>query len=204
MKSPINRSVYQSEIKKSVFISVLFHADNLVDFKNELARIKKSFPDAKHYCYAYIINGFKRSSDDGEPRGTASLPTLNLLEKNYLDDVGLITIRYFGGTKLGAGLLLRSYAETALNAIKRAKIGQIVELNSYAITLPNYDLFYELLKASSTETFFLENIVYGETIKLNLICKNEINTILLNSFLNHIKIDNIVKLKRVEEIEYEK
>lgn len=204
MKSPINRSIYQSEIKRSVFISVLFHADDVRCFKEELARIKKSFPDAKHYCYAYVIDGIKHSSDDGEPRGTAGRPTLELLEKNCLDDVGLVTVRYFGGIKLGVGPLLRSYVDTALNSIKGAKIGQIVELNSYAITLPDYDLFYELLKASSKNDFILENIVYGETIALDLVSKKEINAILLNSFLNHIKIDDVIKLKRVEEINYEK
>ncbi|MFA5283531.1 MAG: YigZ family protein [Bacilli bacterium] len=204
MKSPINRSIYQSEIKRSVFISVLFHADGTACFKDELTRIKKSFPDAKHYCYAYIIDGIKHSSDDGEPHGTAGRPILELLEKNCLDDVGLITVRYFGGIKLGVGLLLRTYVDTALNSIKKAEIGQIVELNSYAITLPNYDLFYELLKLSSKNDFTLENIVYGETIALNLVSKKEINAILLNSFLNHIKIDNIVKLKRVEEMNDEK
>ncbi len=115
------------EINKSKFISYLVQCDTIQDFKTHYEALSQMHPKATHICYAYKINddGLKaKAFDDGEPKGTAGYPILNLLEKNNLCNVTLFVVRYFGGTKLGAGPLLRSYVKSANMAIQAAKISK--------------------------------------------------------------------------------
>ena len=87
---------------------------------NLLKEIKKEYPKARHYIYAYLLDQKQKSNDDGEPSGTAGKPTLELLNNQKLADCLLVTVRYFGGVKLGASRLLRTYLESAQGAIKGA------------------------------------------------------------------------------------
>ncbi len=108
------------EINKSKFISYLIECNTIEEFKQHLDALKALHPKATHICYAYKINddGLKaKAFDDGEPKGTAGYPILNLIEKNDLINKALFVVRYFGGTKLGAGPLLRSYVKSANQAI---------------------------------------------------------------------------------------
>ena len=88
--------------------------------KSYFLLIKKEYPKATHYCYAYIYNEIKHSSDDNEPTGTAGLPMLNVLEHENLNKILCIVIRYFGGIKLGAGGLIRAYTKSVTEALKEA------------------------------------------------------------------------------------
>ena len=98
-------------INKSRFICYLFKVDNLYDVKKYIEEIKLEYKDATHYCYSYIIGNVKKAFDDKEPSHTAGLPMLNVLENKKLDNILAIVVRYFGGTKLGAGGLVRAYTE---------------------------------------------------------------------------------------------
>ena len=92
------------EEKKSRFIANLFYVESVEEAENCLKQIKKKYYDARHNCYAYVVkeeNIIKKSSDDGEPSGTAGSPILNVLEKNNLCNVIVIVTRYFGGILLG-------------------------------------------------------------------------------------------------------
>ncbi len=112
------------EINKSKFYSYLIDCNKIDDFKLHLEALNNLHPKASHICYAYKINdaGQKaKAYDSGEPKGTAGYPILNLLEKNDMNNKVLFVVRYFGGTKLGAGPLLRAYVKSANMAILASK-----------------------------------------------------------------------------------
>ena len=111
-----------TEVMKSKFIAILLPIDNPDNFKKELAKIQKEHSKARHVVYAYRIDGKTKSCDDREPKGTAGRPLLELLMKKDLNKVALIVVRYFGGTLLGAGRLLRTYVQSGVNVLKVAGI----------------------------------------------------------------------------------
>ena len=84
------------------------------------------YPKATHYCYAYIYNNYKKSSDDGEPTGTAGAPIMNVLEKEQLNNILVVVVRYFGGIKLGAGGLIRAYTKAVTEALKQALYQELI------------------------------------------------------------------------------
>ena len=90
-------------INKSRFITFLFKLNKKDDVETLINKVKNEYKDATHYCYAYIIDGYMKCTDDGEPSKTAGAPLLNVLEKNKLDHILVIVVRYFGGIKLGTG-----------------------------------------------------------------------------------------------------
>lgn len=97
------------EVQKSKFIGFLFPVISLEMVHLHLEEIRKNYPDATHHCYAYILKNEKRCSDDGEPSGTAGMPILNVLEKQNLNFILCIVVRYFGGILLGTGGLVHAY-----------------------------------------------------------------------------------------------
>ena len=112
----------QTEVMKSKFIAILMPIESPDDFKKELAKIQKEHSKARHVVYAYRIDGKTKSCDDREPKGTAGRPLLELLMKKDLNRTALIVVRYFGGTLLGAGRLLRTYVQSGVNVLKVAGI----------------------------------------------------------------------------------
>ena len=111
-----------TEVMKSKFIAILFPIDDPELFKKELAKIQKEHSKARHIVYAYRIGQKTKSCDDREPKGTAGRPLLELLMKKDLDKTALVVVRYFGGTLLGAGRLLRTYVQSGVSVIKEAGI----------------------------------------------------------------------------------
>lgn len=126
-KTIIQDSTAEIEEKKSRFIADVFYIENISEAEEKIKSIKKKYFDARHHCYAYRIienDGIKeKQSDDGEPSGTAGAPMLNILQKNGLINVLVIVTRYFGGTLLGTGGLVRAYSDATLKAIDEAGIG---------------------------------------------------------------------------------
>lgn len=122
-----NEYIYELEIKKSRFISVLKKVKDITEIDKILSDLKEEYKDATHYCYAYIINDKKKSSDDNEPGGTAGLPILQALEKNNLNYVLCVVIRYFGGIKLGAGGLIRAYSKATSEAIRNSEKIELIK-----------------------------------------------------------------------------
>lgn len=114
------------EVQKSKFFCFLFPVTTLAMVEEHLSEIKKQYPDATHHCYAYIIDNYKRCSDDGEPTGTAGMPILNVLEKQNLNFILCIVVRYFGGILLGAGGLVRAYTTSVTTALKDASFANMV------------------------------------------------------------------------------
>lgn len=131
-----DKSIFDIEILKSKFISILVPLNNTDEVEGILKSIKKEYPKARHYIYAYIFEQKQKSNDDGEPSGTAGKPTLELLNRENLTNCLLVTVRYFGGIKLGASRLLRTYMDSAIGAIKKANKYELERINSYSIEIP--------------------------------------------------------------------
>ncbi|QYJ97706.1 YigZ family protein [Shewanella alkalitolerans] len=112
---PAKPITIEEEIKHSRFISFLFHCPSEDAMKCALTNIKAEYPGANHYCYAFIAgapdnNVAMGSSDDGEPSGSAGRPMLASLQGVEIGEIGAVVVRYFGGTKLGVGGLVRAYS----------------------------------------------------------------------------------------------
>ena len=114
-------------IKNSRFITYLFKVTSIDEIFAKLEEIKKLHPKATHHCYAYIVGNYQKSSDDNEPSSTAGMPMLNVLIKNNLNNILAITVRYFGGIKLGAGGLVRAYSSSVSKALEQVNIIELKE-----------------------------------------------------------------------------
>lgn len=119
--------------KKSKFIATLIPVENKQMAEEELQKIRKTYYDARHNCFAYRIleeeKVVERASDDGEPQGTAGSPMLDILRGSNLVNVLVVVTRYFGGILLGTGGLVKAYSEATTNAIQKA---QKIELSKVA------------------------------------------------------------------------
>lgn len=175
-------------INKSKFISQSYFVNSVSDAQNIINNIKDKYKDATHVCYAYIIDNNVKYSDDREPNNTAGLPIYNVLEKNTLNHVLVIVIRYFGGIKLGAGGLTRAYSNSATLVIN----DNITEL------IPGYKVEIKLDYDSIKEVEYIlknENIIskqFNEDITIILEISDD-NINIIKEKLNHyIKSFNII------------
>ena len=186
MKSVINNQ-YIITIKNSKFICLIYQIQNEDEIKKYLNQAKEEYPNATHYCYAYILNSTKKESDDGEPSGTAGIPMLQVLEKNNLNFVLCITVRYFGKIKLGANGLIRAYTNCVTSCLKDHIIeltnGLIIEIHFPYSYLKKIDY---LLQSNQITKKEFDNI-----IKYQVIIQEEKLNILRN-INSEIKI-NIIK-----------
>ena len=128
--------------KKSKFIADTFYIESEEEAEEILTKIKKKYYDARHHCFAYRIRKgegiMEKQSDDGEPQGTAGSPMLNILEKTNLVNVLVVVTRYFGGTLLGTGGLVKAYTESTQKALEISKKAEKEE--GYVIeTVLGYD-----------------------------------------------------------------
>lgn len=126
-------ATFEETIKKSRFIghsaSVTSQAESL-DFYESVID-----PQATHNCWAWRINFQVRSSDDGEPSGTAGRPILNVIERRGLENVMVVVTRYFGGIKLGVGGLVRAYSGTTAKCLDKAGIIELFPVSEYTIKI---------------------------------------------------------------------
>lgn len=156
-------------IKNSRFITLLYKIKDKEEVDNLLQEAKITYPKANHYCYAYKIGtNIKKASDDKEPSGTAGLPMLNVLEKEDITNILAITIRYFGGIKLGAGGLVRAYSKSIKEALRKIEIIKLVPGIICNITIP-YQLEKETIKEIGEQNIisktYLEQITYQARLK---------------------------------------
>lgn len=160
-------------IKNSRFITVLYKVNSIEDINKYLINIKNIYKDATHYCYAYILNNQKKCSDDNEPSGTAGIPIMQVLEKNNLNYILCIVIRYFGGIKLGSNGLIRAYSKSVSNCINNSILIELIK--GY-----NIDLIFEYNNLNEINYLLKNQIIlnkeFNELITYNL----NIDTNLLN------------------------
>lgn len=190
----------QAEVmeKKSKFIANLFYIENSYEAEKIIKETKKKYFDARHNCIAYrvIERGqiIEKSSDDGEPSGTAGAPMLTILQKNDLVNVLIIVTRYFGGILLGTGGLVRAYSNSLLQAIEKSvKIkkcfGQELEVGL------EYGQFENFKYYCKNHGINLVKIQYTEDI----VCKIEVEDGTKQKLMQDFEIKNI-NLNYIKEL----
>lgn len=130
--------VSETEEKKSRFICWLGPIEDKADFQGQLDLIRSKYPDASHHCTAVVIGNpdnpeVMQADDDGEPGGSAGRPMLELLLKQGIGNVGAIVSRYFGGTKLGVGGLMRAYRGSVGMALQKVNLETYVPLENVSV-----------------------------------------------------------------------
>ncbi len=118
---PARQQRFELEIKRSKFITTVDYVQDKAAAKHFIQTIRKAYPDANHHCWAMLAGSptdiFQQDqSDDGEPKGTAGKPMLNVLQHSGFGHVAVVVTRYFGGVKLGAGGLVRAYSQSVSHA----------------------------------------------------------------------------------------
>lgn len=195
MKSIKNNIENTTIINKSKFITKLYFINSLTEIDNILTEVSKEYKDATHVCFAYILNGKEKCSDNGEPSGTAGMPILNVLKKNNLNNILAIVIRYFGGIKLGAGGLVRAYSNSITNALNLTEIisltfGYLVELEFAYDQIKLVDYILNDKKIISKE--YNSNIIYKFYLD-----ENELNFIPeLEKVAIHLSLKDKVLIKK--------
>jgi uncharacterized YigZ family protein len=145
---PSKRHRTELEINRSLFITTIAFAEEVEDAKHFIGAIRSEMPDANHHVYAYRI-GFGSSviegmSDAGELSGTSGPPTLAVLRGANIGDIALVTTRYFGGTKLGTGGLVRAYTESAQLCLESLPLTLKIAKTTLTVTL--HYRFYDMLE----------------------------------------------------------
>ena len=160
MKIVENEVINEIIIEKSRFITYLKRVDSIDEANEYLNSIKKKHYDATHHCLALIIDDMARSTDNGEPSGTAGVPILEVLKKNNITNTICVVVRYFGGIKLGAGGLVRAYSSSASEALKKASFLTKKEFKRYELIIdyPTYNQIIYLLKDKIVKNDFTHNI----------------------------------------------
>lgn len=171
-KTIYNDSEAEITEKKSKFIANLYYVNSLAEIEEKLKNVKKKYYDARHNCHAYRIaeddSIIERSSDDGEPSGTAGAPMLNILKKMELVNVLVVVTRYFGGILLGTGGLVKAYSEATKTAIENSKFA-IEESGIIAEIKLNYNDFENFKYCCKKSNINIINTEYLD----NIICKFE-------------------------------
>ncbi|MGL5450740.1 MAG: YigZ family protein [Lactococcus cremoris] len=175
--------INEEEIKKSRFICHLKRISTEEEARDFIAKIKKEHWKANHNCSAYTLGNrqeIQRSSDDGEPSGTAGVPMLEILKKKEIINVCAVVTRYFGGIKLGAGGLIRAYAGSVNHAIEEVGLVQIVNQRELILKL-DYSLY------DSVQRFLL-------TQNLQISDSEFLSEVTVRCFIDEEKINNFLEL----------
>jgi len=186
----------QEEIKKSRFICHAKRVYSEEEARDFIAAIKKEHYKATHNCSAFIVgekSEIKRTSDDGEPSGTAGIPMLGVMENHQLTNVCFVVTRYFGGIKLGAGGLIRAYAGSGGFAIKEIGLIEIQEEAGLRLKMSysQYQNFDNFLKAEDLIEFDTEfTDLVATTIYIDKQEKEPLEQKLVEFFNGKIQIDD--------------
>lgn len=156
------------EEKKSVFIGVAYPIETEEDALEVIRAHKKKYYDARHNCYAYILGDgvTQRFSDDGEPQGSAGLPMLNVLSKKGLCGACVVVTRYFGGTLLGVGGLVRAYTQATVDAVADAGIKRYEKFRDVSVRL-SYSDYQKLGKLMSQFTVIDETTDFTDSVTVS-------------------------------------
>ena len=165
-------SSFEYEDRKSIFIGEALPVSTESDALDFIARVKKKYSDARHHVYAYVLreNSIMRFSDDKEPQGTAGMPVLDAIRKNGCTDAVIVVTRYFGGTLLGTGGLVRAYSSAATGAIRAANIitYDIYSILQITASYSDYQRIMPYLNEDEfrcEDTKFFDNVIISGKIK---------------------------------------
>lgn len=155
------------EIKKSRFIGLLYPLTTRAEARAKLVELRAQHPNAVHFCWVLICDGDSGLDDDGEPSGTAARPMYNVLEHKDVSNVLAVVVRYWGGTKLGAGGLTRAYGQAISEAIKNAELVPVEAMceRSFAVSFADESTLRHCCEQHQVEVLTVE---YGEKVTLQL------------------------------------
>ena len=164
------------EIKRSRFLTRLCRVTSEKTARAVIEERRSRFFDARHHCSAFVLGpnaGTARSSDDGEPAGTAGIPMLNVLTANHLTDVVAVVTRYFGGIKLGAGGLVRAYSEAMTQAVmeagtRRVELCTLLRIDVDFATIGTVEDSLRTLVLPSGATVSVEEVDWNECVRLTV------------------------------------
>ena len=156
---------FEYEDRRSVFIGEAAPISTESEALEFVASIKKKYSDANHHVYAYVLreNQVMRFSDDREPQGTAGMPTLDAIRKNGIVDAVVVVVRYFGGTLLGTGGLVRAYSAAAVGALHEAEIITYDTYVGYELAL-SYSDYQKTITAIDASGFRRKDVIYSDTV----------------------------------------
>ncbi|MBQ6998406.1 MAG: YigZ family protein [Clostridia bacterium] len=186
--------------KKSRFIASMCHVETEEEAAAFIASVKKQHYSARHNVYAFILNnGFKKYSDDGEPTRTGGFPVLEMLENEGITDCVCVVTRYFGGTLLGTGGLIRAYTKAAKDCL--AECGLLKKTMCDILEIKcDYTFLSKVEHILKTGDFKIENIDYGESVTVKVICEKTKTDALSEEITDTFGIN--VSLQIVDEIYY--
>lgn len=181
---------YELVEKKSKFIANTYYIENKEQAEEIIKENKKKFYDARHNCYAYRVLSdqgvIEKSSDDGEPSGTAGAPMLNILSKNNIVNVLVIVTRYFGGILLGTGGLVKAYSDSTQNSILKSKFAKIIKGIEIKLEI-EYSEFEKVKYYFRKKEINIKSIKYLE----NIICNIEMKKEFLDEFMKEIETKSL-------------
>ncbi len=182
-------------VKKSKFIANIFYISTNKEAEEKIKEIKKKYFDARHNCFSYRVvendNIIEKSSDDGEPSGTAGGPMLNILQKNNLANILIVVTRYFGGILLGTGGLVRAYSDALLEALEKTQKVKMVSGLELEVTL-SYNNFENFKYYCKNHEINIISTNYNE----NIVCKIDME------LEKKVEFDRDYENKRLNLMEY--
>lgn len=184
-------------IKKSEFLAEIFPLQTQEEVRFLLKTQKKKYQDASHVVHAFVLGstgGILGCSDDGEPSGTAGKPALNVLKGSGITGILLTVTRWFGGTLLGTGGLVKAYSNSAKAVLDNAKTEPLIEKSTIELICPYSD--YEILKLHLADfSVQTEHIEFSESVTLTGTFPAEKKTALSVFVENTVKGSKKVKLR---------
>lgn len=190
-----NNGEIEIDVKKSRFIAYATRVETIDEAQEIIQERRKQHFKARHHCSAFIIGdhqNIQRSSDDGEPSGTAGVPILEVLKQNELTNTLIVVTRYFGGIKLGKGGLIRAYSSAASTAIDELGIVQPTLQDELILTL-DYSLFDPLQHDLEQQEVTIGEIQYTDKIQMQIFCDQVITEAieqhLIQQFNNQIHLE---------------
>ena len=169
MKRLLETATAEIEIKKSRFISIAYPVESLEEVKEKVIYTRSLHPNATHVVHSAVVGKsgtLFSSSDDREPKNTAGRPSLEVLKGSGITNICVCTVRYFGGTLLGTGGLVKAYGDSTKEVLKIVKTEELIERESFAVVMQydHYTLAKRLLD-ETTATDITEDFGVGITIK---------------------------------------
>ena len=171
-KTVLKETISEIEIEKSRFICHMIPAGSENEATGYIERIRKKHYNATHNVPVYLIGdqyAIQKYSDDGEPSGTAGLPVLEMLKKEGFTNICLVITRYFGGTKLGKGGLVRAYTQSAKSALEEAQILEFKECAVVGMTMDYGNIGKVENYLKKNDRIFLSRVEYLQDVYFELV-----------------------------------
>ena len=188
--------------KKSRFIADIVPVKDEEEALEFIEGVRKKFWDARHHCYAYIVGdkgSIQRCSDDGEPSKTAGRPMLDVLLSKKLINICAVVTRYFGGTLLGTGGLVRAYQSAVIDGLEGMEIVKIEEAFRLYIK-SSYDMYGNFKRMEESLGIYIEDVEYTQEVDMKIIVKKELE----ESFLKRLAAESAGSISpyKTEEISF--